>query len=80
MSHEKRVVVASHSAECYASGEMPGPNHKGRWTGSGSDGDDMAGDGGPLAGPQPYEGDNRAFPQCAAGSLRVRVGTSKAAT
>ena len=27
-----------------------------------------------LAGPQPYEGNKREFPQCVAGSLRVRVG------
>jgi hypothetical protein len=56
---------------------MPSPNHKGVRPGGGSHGGDMESDGAALAGPQPYEGDNRAFPRCVAGSRRVRGGTEK---
>ena len=58
---------------------MPAPNHKGQGTSGGFHGDDTESDGDSLTGPQPYsEGDKREFPRYAAGSLRVRVGTSNA--
>jgi hypothetical protein len=59
----------------YGLGEVPSPTHKGRRTGGESHDDGMESDGASLAGPQPDEGANRAFPQCVAGSLRMRVGT-----
>ena len=80
ISLRKRFVLLPCSVECYGFGEMPSPNHKGWGTSRGSHGDDTESDGACLTGLQPYEGHKREFPRCVAGSLRVRVGTSKAST
>jgi len=57
-----RFDVTKRNMDCYGFGEMPAPNHKGRWTSGGSHGDDTESDGASLTGPQPYtEGENESF-------------------
>ena len=54
---------------CYGFGEVSSPNHKGWRISGGPHGNGTESDGAYLTEPQPYEGDKREFPRCAAGSL-----------